>query len=183
MRSEIRMAALSYLNAKADSQEPTFKCAVADLPDTTHCGHRSSPAEWAMISFRLPWYTLGFGLCSLLTASLLSISETIRWPIFLAGGLLSIDGGLGLRTLPALVPFASFPEDWRQIERELYFGQVGMIRSSAAVLACTCFAFAGLVFPKGDWQIWSVVSLMAASAIGWALAALMVIRQVLGNGN
>jgi hypothetical protein len=136
-----------------------------------------------MIAFRLPWYSLIFGLCVCFAASLLSISEVLRWPTFLAGGLLLLDGGLGLRTLPALVPFASFSEDWRQIEREFYFGQIGVIRWVATVLACTFLAIAAWVWPSGDWQIWSVVSLMLASATGWGFAALKVIRQVLGNGS
>ena len=90
-------------------------------------------------------------------------------------------GGLGLRTLPQLVPFASFPEDWRQIERELYQGRIGLIRASLAALACIFLALAGLAVPEGDWQIWSVVALMVLSAIGWACASLKVIQDVLGN--
>ena len=134
-----------------------------------------------MIAFRLPWYSLSLGLAVCLAAGFLPIPEFAKGPIFLSGGLLLMDGGFGLRTLPALVPFASFPEDWRKIEHELYLGQIGMVRLSAAIMACTGLGIAGLVFPSGDWQIWSVVSLMVASAIAWFVVALKVIRDVLGN--
>ncbi|MGE4305737.1 MAG: hypothetical protein AB7E24_17125 [Novosphingobium sp.] len=134
-----------------------------------------------MISFRVPWYTLGLGTLILVIAGLLPLSDAVKWPMFLASGFLLLDGGLGLRTLPRLVPFASFPEDWQQIEREMYVGQIGLIRWTAAVIACLCLALAGITLPEGAWQIWSVVSLMAVSGIVWTIAALKVIREVLGN--
>lgn len=129
----------------------------------------------------MPWYTLVLGALISITASLLLIPDAIKWPIFLAGGVLMMDGVLGLRTLPSLVPFASFPQDWQQIEREMYFGWIGKVRWATAILACIFLALAGLALPGGDWQIWAVVGLMVASAICWAVIALRVIREVLGN--
>lgn len=134
-----------------------------------------------MISFRLPWYSLTVGAVILIGASFLPISSAIKWPVILAGGLLLMDGGLGLRTLPSLVPFASFSEDWQQIEREMYFGQIGKVRWGLIACACICLALFALTLPGGDWQIWAVLALMLASAIGWVVAALRAIREVLGN--
>jgi len=89
-----------------------------------------------MISFRLPWYTLLLGPVVFAGACLLPLGEMLKLPTALAGIMLSLDGSLGLYILPRLTPFASFPEDWRSIERDLYFGGVGIMRASAAIMAC-----------------------------------------------
>ena len=121
---------------------------------------------------------LGFGVTISFAAGVIPPVEPMRWPLFLAGGLLLMEGGFGLRSLPQLVAFGSSPDDWRRIERALYFGRIGKIRLAVAVLACVCLAVGGLALPAGDWQIWSIVVLMVVWALGCVFAAFKILRDV-----
>jgi hypothetical protein len=136
-----------------------------------------------MINFRLPWYTLLLGPVVFAGACLLPLGETLRLPIALVAIMLLLDGSLGLRILPRLTPFASFPDDWRSIERELYFGELGITRASAAIMACTALAVCGSVFGTGDWLGWCAVTIIVMFGIGWFFAALKAIRDTIGNGS
>jgi len=136
-----------------------------------------------MISFRLPWYTLLVGAIVFAGAWLLPFGETIKLPIALVGLMLLLDGSLGLRILPQLTPFASFPEDWRSIERGLYFGQVGITRASVSILACTALAVCRSIFGAGDWLGWCAITIIIVFGISWFFAALKAIRDTLSNGS
>ncbi len=136
-----------------------------------------------MISFRLPWYTLLLGPVVFSGACLLPLGEMLRLPTSLVGIMLLLDGSLGLRILPRLTPFASFPEDWRLIERDLYFGEVGIMRASASILACALLAVCSYIFGTGDWIGWSAIAIIVVFGIGWLFASLKAIRDTLSNGS
>lgn len=136
-----------------------------------------------MISFRLPWFTLLLGSVVFAGACLLPLGEMLKLPTALVGIMLLLDGSLGLRILPRLTPFASFPEDWRSIERDLYFGEVGIIRASAAIMACVALAVCVSVFGTGDWLGWCAITIIVVFGIGWFFAALKAIRDTLSSGS
>lgn len=134
-----------------------------------------------MISFRLPWYTLYLGGAVLAGAYLLPLGEIIKLPAALVGTMLCLDGCLGLRILPLLTPFASFPKDWQLIERDLYLGKVGVARASASILACVTLGVCGSYFRARDWLGWCTITMVVVFSINWFFAASKVIRDTLGN--
>lgn len=134
-----------------------------------------------MISFRLPWYTLSLGVAVLAGAYLLPLGEIIKLPAALVGAMLFADGSLGLRVLPSLTPFASFPEDWQLIERDLYFSQVGVTRALVSILACVALGVCGSNFGAGNWLGWGTITVIVVFSISWFFAASKVIRDTLSN--
>jgi hypothetical protein len=136
-----------------------------------------------MISYRFPWFTLFGGPLVLLITFLATASEAITLPLALAGTLLVLDGTLGLRILPPLTPYASYPPDWAEIERRLYLQRLGVLRFAAAGITCLGFGVAVQFIGDGDWRLWFMVGAIISWGIVWVLAALSAIRGVLVNGN
>jgi hypothetical protein len=134
-----------------------------------------------MISYRLPWFTLLGGPMLMLTAYALPLPHSLEQSLMLAGVLLLLDGGLGLRTLPPLTPHASYPDDWRQIEHRLYAGKLGGARFGVAALACITLGLASASRVAGDCELWFMVVTILAWAVGWFAASLKAIRDTLAN--
>ncbi|RYG97354.1 MAG: hypothetical protein EON58_09960 [Alphaproteobacteria bacterium] len=134
-----------------------------------------------MIAYRMPWFTLIVGAAIIAAMCFLSLPEPARLTLTLVGGLLMLDGSLGLRVLPMMTPFASFPEDWLAIKRKFYFETLGVGRFLAAALGCAAFAVSATTFGDGDWQVWCLVALVVGWGCVWTLAALKAIRDVLAN--
>jgi hypothetical protein len=99
----------------------------------------------------------------------------------LAGALLLLDGCLGLRTLPPLTPHASYPNDWREIERRLYVGTPGLVRFGLAASACIILAVASASFGHGNWVPWYTVISIIAWAVVWLVASWKATRDTLAN--
>lgn len=131
--------------------------------------------RFIMISFRYPYYALCAGSLVLAVVFLLPIWDWAEVPTLVLGLLLALDGALGLRVLPALIPYASTAEDWEAIERHLYLGRPGWIRAFMSALTCLSLVPIGL---KGgvDWAGISLVFAIVAFGIGWAFAARAAIR-------
>jgi hypothetical protein len=134
-----------------------------------------------MISFRLPWFTLFAGTAIFLLACFFSLPKVIALTCALAGCLLMLDGGLGLKVLPMLTPHASFPEDWQVIERRFYFERLGIIRWVAGAVFCLLFGLSLVLLAGGDWQLWLLVAIIVVWGCGWTMAALRASRDVLAN--
>jgi hypothetical protein len=134
-----------------------------------------------MISFRFPWYSMFAGALVVLFVCIAQARSPIGLAALLAGALLLLDGALGVRLLPSLTPHASFPEDWREIERNMYVRRLGVIRVAVAGLACVGLAVGSSVVGTGDWQVWYMTATIVACTIGWLLASLRAIRDALAN--
>jgi hypothetical protein len=140
-----------------------------------------SPIQSAMINYRLPWFTLFGGPILVFLSYAIPMPRLVEQSIMLAGGLLLLDGGLGFRVLPSLTPHASYPDDWREIERRLYVGGPGKLRFTLATAACTALAIATANLGEGDWQIWFMVVAMAGWSLVWGAASLKAVRDTLAN--
>ena len=134
-----------------------------------------------MIAFRFPWYIMTGGILALVLAYIAPIHSPIGFALILAGTMLLLDGSLGDRVLPRLTPHASFPEDWREIEHNLYLRGLGLARLIGGALACIGLAVSSASMGGGDWQGWYMVATGTGWVTSWVVAALRAIRDALAN--
>jgi len=133
-----------------------------------------------MIAFRLPWWALCAGLGSLIAASTIGARQSIESALYLWGVLL-LDGCLGTRILPGLTPHASYPADWRAIEKNLYCRKQGMARMAVSVALAGALCLGVELAGQSDLAIWYSLGAIVGWGGLWLVAALSAIRDALAN--
>ena len=134
-----------------------------------------------MITFRLPWWAFCAGLGVVIAASTIGARQSIESALYLWGVLLLLDGCLGTRILPGLTPHASYPADWRAIEKNLYCRKQGMARMAVSVALAGALCIGVELAGQSDLTNWYSLGAIVGWCGLWLVAALSAIRDALAN--